>query len=49
MYPLAEVLLLPTCATICSCEDFDEIAAWARAISPFSAASWKFTSAFPTA
>ena len=28
MYPLAEVLLLLTCATICSCGDFDEIAAW---------------------
>ncbi len=28
MYPLAEVLLLLTCATICSCDDFDEIAAW---------------------
>lgn len=28
MYPLSEVLLLVTCATICSCDDFDEIAAW---------------------
>jgi predicted transposase YbfD/YdcC len=28
MYPLAEVLLLLACATICSCDDFDEIAAW---------------------
>jgi len=28
MYPLAEVLLLLTCATICSCDDFDEIVAW---------------------
>ena len=28
MYPLAEVLLLLTCATICSCDDFDEVAAW---------------------
>ena len=28
MYPLAEVLLLLTCATICSCDDFDEIATW---------------------
>jgi predicted transposase YbfD/YdcC len=28
MYPLAEVLLLLTCATVCSCDDFDEIAAW---------------------
>ena len=30
MYPLAEVLLLLTCATICSCDDFDEIAAWGK-------------------
>jgi predicted transposase YbfD/YdcC len=30
MYPLAEVLLLLTCATICSCDDFDEIVAWGR-------------------
>jgi len=28
MYPLQEVLLLVTCATIASCDDFDEIAAW---------------------
>lgn len=28
MYPLAEMLLLLTCATIASCDDFDEIAAW---------------------
>src|SRR5258706_10370496 len=28
MYPLSEVLLLLTCATIASCDDFDEIAAW---------------------
>ena len=27
MYPLSEVLLLLTCATICSCDDFDEIVA----------------------
>jgi predicted transposase YbfD/YdcC len=27
-YPLAEVLLLVTCATIAACDDFDEIAAW---------------------
>ena len=26
MYPLAEVLLLVTCATIASCDDFDDIA-----------------------
>jgi predicted transposase YbfD/YdcC len=28
MYPLAEVLLLVTCATIASCDDFDDIVAW---------------------
>jgi predicted transposase YbfD/YdcC len=28
MYPLAEVLLLLTCATIASCDDFDDIVAW---------------------
>jgi predicted transposase YbfD/YdcC len=27
-YPLEEVLLLLTCATICSCDDFDDIVAW---------------------
>jgi len=27
-YPLAEVLLLLTCATIASCDDFDDIVAW---------------------
>jgi predicted transposase YbfD/YdcC len=27
-FPLAEVLLLLTCATIASCDDFDEIATW---------------------
>ena len=30
MYPLAEVLLLLTCATIASCDDFDDIGAWGR-------------------
>ena len=28
LYPLEEVLLLVTCATIASCDDFDDIAAW---------------------
>jgi len=28
LYPLAEVLLLLTCATIASCDDFDEVVAW---------------------
>jgi predicted transposase YbfD/YdcC len=30
MYPLSEVLLLVTCATIASCDDFDDIVAWGR-------------------
>lgn len=29
-YPLAEVLLLLTCATIAGCDDFDEISAWGK-------------------
>lgn len=28
MYRLSEVLLLLTCATIASCDDFDDIVAW---------------------
>jgi len=28
VYPLAEVLLVLTCATIASCDDFDDIVAW---------------------
>src|SRR5215203_3421876 len=28
LYPLHEVLLLVTCATIASCDDFDDIVAW---------------------
>jgi DDE_Tnp_1-associated len=28
MYPLREVLLLVTCATIASCDDFDDIVGW---------------------
>jgi len=42
MYPLAEVLLLLTCATIASCDDFEDIVAWGeqhldflRRFSPF--------------
>jgi predicted transposase YbfD/YdcC len=30
VYPLKEVLLLLTCATIASCDDFDDICAWGR-------------------
>jgi predicted transposase YbfD/YdcC len=28
LYPLSEVLLVVTCATIAACDDFDDIAAW---------------------
>jgi len=35
MYPLSEVLLLLTCATICSCKDFDEIVPWGEHHLPF--------------
>jgi len=30
MYPLQEVLLLVVCATIASCDDFDDIVAWGK-------------------
>jgi predicted transposase YbfD/YdcC len=30
VFPLREILLLVTCATIASCDDFDEIVAWGR-------------------
>src|ERR1700686_826172 len=30
MYPLKEVMLLVVCATIASCDDFDDICAWGR-------------------
>lgn len=30
MYPLSEMLLLLTCATIASCDDFDDIVAWGK-------------------
>jgi hypothetical protein len=30
MYPLKKVLLPLTCATISSCDDFDDICAWGR-------------------
>jgi predicted transposase YbfD/YdcC len=31
MYPLSEVLLLVTCATIAACDDFEDIVAWGEA------------------
>jgi predicted transposase YbfD/YdcC len=30
VYPLAEVLLLLTCATVASCDDFEDIVAWGK-------------------
>src|SRR4051794_5144039 len=30
LYPLHEVLLLVTCATLASCDDFDDIVAWGK-------------------
>jgi hypothetical protein len=47
MYPLAEVLLLVTCATIASCDDFDESWPGVRTILVSCAASRSFISAFP--
>ena len=42
-HPLPEVLLLVVCATIASCDDFDDISAWGESQSgvfaPFSAVS----------
>src|SRR5215207_2106188 len=35
LYPLDEVLLLVTCATIASCDDFDDIVAWGQHHLPF--------------
>ena len=47
VYPLAEVLLLLTCATIASCDDFDDIVAWARIISMYFDGSPLFTTESP--
>ena len=30
MCPLAEMLLMLTCATVASCDDFDDIVAWGK-------------------
>ena len=35
MYPLAEVLLLVVCGTICGCDDFDDIVFWGEMHLPF--------------
>src|SRR5450631_1143322 len=47
MYPLKEVLLLVTCATIASCDDFDEIAEWGSIISTSCTASATTITASP--
>src|SRR6202140_1684968 len=47
VYPLQEVLLLVTCATIASCDDFDDIVAWANTISSSCGISRSFITAFP--
>ena len=47
VYPLQEVLLLVTCATIASCDDFDDIvASGANTISPSCGISRRFITAF---
>ena len=45
-HPLPEVLLLVVSASIASCDDFDDIAAWGETICPFCAASFPITTAF---
>ncbi|HEY5107368.1 MAG TPA: ISAs1 family transposase [Caulobacteraceae bacterium] len=35
MYPLREVLFLVVCATVCSCDDYEDIADWGEANLPF--------------
>src|SRR5271165_2910396 len=46
MYPLEEVLLLLTCATISSCDDFDDICAWGRHHLDFLRGFCEFITAF---
>ncbi len=36
MYPLHEVLLLVSCATIASCDDFEDIVAFSKALQGFA-------------
>ena len=47
MYPLHEVLLLVTCATIASCDDFDDIVLWGEHHLDFLRLFGAFHSAFP--
>ena len=35
MYPLKEVLLLVVCGTMAACDDYDDIALWAKTHLPF--------------
>ena len=47
MYPLNEVLLLVTCATIASCDDVDDIVLWGEHHLISCGLSARFTSAYP--
>jgi hypothetical protein len=47
VYPLQEVLLLVTCATIASCDDFDDIVAWGKHHLAFLRHFSEFHPAFP--
>jgi len=47
VYPLAEVLVLLTCATIASCDDFEDIVAWGEQHLDFLRRSRSFISASP--
>ena len=47
VYPLQEVLLLVTCATIASCDDFDDIVAWGKHHLVFCGISRSIITAFP--
>ncbi len=44
-HPLSEVLLLIVCATISSCDDFDDIAAWGENHLPFLRTHWQIENA----
>jgi hypothetical protein len=46
VYPIEEVLLLVTCATIASCDDFENIDEWREHHSIFCGSSPRSTTAF---
>jgi hypothetical protein len=46
LYPIKEVLLLVVCATIASCDDFDDIIEWGEQLSTSCGASPNFTTVF---